>query len=128
MMLRRVINRQLIRTKSDRSHLAGVTPKLHEDRSSSLDLAGKLVVRFSCFNDFFDQFKIKYDPATGTFKTAIGGVKNGTDVTTHTGQAYDEGDFRHNRFLAGKVKLIYLKIFLNFAISKNKLLKCGPLI
>ena len=46
MMLRRVINRQLIRTKSDRSHLAGVTPKLHEDRSSSLDLAGKLVVRF----------------------------------------------------------------------------------
>ena len=58
------------------------------------------------FFDFFYQFKIKYDPATGTFKTAIGGVKNGTDVTTHTGQAYDEGDFRHNRFLAGKVELI----------------------
>merc|ERR1711971_1502980 len=89
-MLRRVINRQLIRTKSDRSHLAGVTPKLHEDRSSSLDLAGKLV----------------YDPASGTFKTAIGGVKNGTDVTAHTGQAYDAGDFRHNRFMGGKQKQV----------------------
>merc|ERR1712220_135 len=27
-------------------------------------------------------------------------------VITHTGQAYDAGDFRHNRFLAGKQKQV----------------------
>ena len=44
-MLRRIVPRQLLqRAKSDGSHLGGITPKLHEDRSSSLDLKGKLAV------------------------------------------------------------------------------------
>merc|ERR1711970_73714 len=91
-MLRRIVSRQLLcqRAKSDGSHLAGITPKLHEDRTSSLDLKGKLA----------------FDPKTGTFKTAIGGVKSGGDVTTHTGQAYESDDWRLNRFMAGKQKQV----------------------
>merc|ERR1711868_37517 len=88
-MLRKIVTRQIVRAKSDRSHLAGITPKSHENRGSSLtpNLAGQLT----------------YDPKSGTFRTAVGGVKS-ADVTTHTGQAYSEGDFRMNRFMRGKKK------------------------
>ena len=45
-MLRKAVTRQIVRAKSDRSHLAGITPKSHENRGSSLtpNLAGQLTV------------------------------------------------------------------------------------
>ena len=42
-MLKRVAQR-IIRTKSDGTHLAGITPKIHEKRTTSLNVAGKLKV------------------------------------------------------------------------------------
>merc|ERR1711970_139406 len=74
----------------DRSHLAGVVPKTHENRKDSIKLGGKLA----------------FDPVNKKFRTAVGGVKDGGDLTTHTGQKFDEGDFRVNRFLGGKTKHI----------------------
>lgn len=74
----------------DRSHLGGVVPKTHENREDSINLGGKIVL----------------DPITKKFRTALGGVKEGGDLTTHTGQKFEEGDFRVNRFLGGKTKHI----------------------
>ena len=48
-------------------------------------------------------------------RTAVGGVTDSAaDITTHTGQRYDDDDFRLNRFIGGKVKIIQ---FFSFKIK-----------
>jgi len=92
-MLRRVALRLSRSAGSDKSHLAGITPKTHENRGPSQPekLGGQL----------------SFDPKTGTLRTAVGGVTDSAaDITTHTGQRYDDGDFRLNRFIGGKKKQI----------------------
>ena len=88
----------------DRSHLAGVVPKTHENREDSIKLGGKLAVRLRKTIKT-SKYDFQFDPVTKKFRTALGGVKEGGDLTTHTGQKFDEGDFRVNRFLGGKVRV-----------------------
>ena len=51
------------------------------------------------------KYAFQFDPVTKKFRTALRGVKEGGNLTTHTGQKFDEGDFRVNRFLGGKVRV-----------------------
>ena len=54
---------------------------------------------------------MQYDPSTGKLSTAVGGVTaTGTDLTTHTGQRYDNDDWRVNRFLGGKVDTLKTRL------------------
>ena len=59
-MLGRSVCRAIRFASADKSHLAGITPKLHENRESSLDLGGKLAVSKMTLMEIITQYINKF--------------------------------------------------------------------